>query len=431
MEDLRKEILNYASISLNQLLHEFDEYFKMKNRIIYDEFSSNALNIPKLQILEKFSLDEVKLKDPLYLPEILLLAEYMKENNFEYFSRNWNTYGYYHYEHGYKIKELIEELRPYAKRVKAQRLENLRKRKTISKSDLDIVMKEKKFIESDFGKYKLPEYDEFVKLIIEISESRDLLRLLPILMRTLFENLLYNIFRDGLNTEYTDYYYLSSQYRPRNFSQLILLLQYLTKSSVFRKYSRETINEYTLKTLNEIKTIGNWTVHEILNQVDSDFPDKWREKTNRLIKILLVLYKGINGNKIDKLEDDLVNKIEKKFGLSNDFDRLYKIFARKELKINMSKEIISLYKKIGESKFLDVLKLTIRDIDVGYIFEGELFTVTVIYKGSSNNVYLSYNSNKFNYKKPTDNLEVKEEFLKYFEKECRNNRIRIKKEISN
>ncbi|NVM19823.1 MAG: hypothetical protein HWN80_19125 [Candidatus Lokiarchaeota archaeon] len=423
MEEFRKDVLKNVSIPLNQIFQEFDEYFKMKNRIIYDEVSKNVLGIAKDEILSRFFLDDTKLKDVLYLPEILSLAEYMKENNFEYFTRNWNTYGYYHYEHGYKLKELIEELRPYANRIKEERF---KKRKSIKESDLLIVEKIN-FIETDFGKYGLPEYDEFVKIINEVAIKSDFLRLLPILMRTLFENLLYYIFRDGLNAEYTDFYYRSSQYRPRNFSQLISLLKYLTRDKVFRKYSRETINEYTLNNLVEIKKIGNWTVHEILNQVDSDFPDKWREKTNRLVTILLALYKNVNGHKIDKLDDDVVNKIEFKFGISKNFNKLYKIFARKEIGINMSKELIILYEKIGESKLLDILKLTVRALDnVGYAFEGDLFRIYVIYKGSANKIYMENNSKKFDYEHPENNPDVKTEFLRYFREECQKNGIKVK-----
>lgn len=269
--------------------------------------------------MEKFFLIEEKFKDPLNIPEILLLAEYMKENNFEFFSRNWNTYGYFHYDHGYNLKGLIEELRPIAKKIKKFRLDKLEKLMSlILDESIEIPIEPvKSFIEINFEKYGLLEYDEFKDLINKIAYNNNFYRLLPFLLRCLFENLLYYIFRDGLDKKYTRFYYLTSQYRSRDFAQLILLLRLLLKSKDFKKYTKEAINEYTMENLNDMKKFGNWTVHEILKQVDSDFADKWKEKVNRLLSILLTLYKNIRENKVTNLDEKLIEKIKDKFNIKD------------------------------------------------------------------------------------------------------------------
>lgn len=317
MEDSRKAILDLASGSLRELIKEFDEYFNMIKQIIYDPNVKKELDIPKKEILEKFFLSEEKLQDPLNIPEILLLAEYMKENNYQFFPRNWNTYGYYHYDHGLRLKDLIEELRPIAKKIKKFRLDKLEKllSTTLNESFEIPVEPVKIFIEINFNTYGLPEFDEFKDLINKAAYNPDFYRILPFLLRNLFENLLYYIFRDGLEKKYTPFYFLTSQYRPRDFAQLIILLRLLLKSEDFKKYTKEAINEYTMENLKDMKKFGNWTVHEILKQVDSDFADKWIEKVNRLLSILLTLYKNIKENRIENLDEKLVEKIKEKFNI--------------------------------------------------------------------------------------------------------------------
>ncbi len=60
--------------------------------------------------------------------------------------------------------------------------------------------------------------------------------------------------------------------------------------------------------LKEIQTIGNWTVHEILRQVDSNFAGKWQEKVERALKPLLVLYNNIFKAQLEVI-GDTVKKI--------------------------------------------------------------------------------------------------------------------------
>ena len=60
------------------------------------------------------------------------------------------------------------------------------------------------FIEVNFSDYDLHEYDAFIDLINECDNYNDFFRLLPILLRCLFENLLYDMFQDSLDSTYTE-----------------------------------------------------------------------------------------------------------------------------------------------------------------------------------------------------------------------------------
>ena len=103
--------------------------------------------------------------DPMLLPDILILAEEIKENNFNYFTRNFNTDGYFHHEHGEILGKLIERLNPLSNRIRANKLAKLNHifDKTLTQSDSTIVSPDKNFVKIDFVEYGLPEFSKSLK----------------------------------------------------------------------------------------------------------------------------------------------------------------------------------------------------------------------------------------------------------------------------
>lgn len=175
---------------------------------------------------------------------------------------------------------------------------------------------EKKFIKPDVKEYELPEYNEFMELINLSAYDDKFYRILPVLLRTLFENLLYDIFQTGLKDKHKSLYFLKSQNRARNFSQLIALLNIL-KDKDFKRFHRNSINQNTISELKEIQIFGNWTVHQFLRLVDKDFVEKWEEKVNRILKVLLVLYKKINKKYLEIIDQSTLEIIKKTLNLKN------------------------------------------------------------------------------------------------------------------
>ena len=90
MEDFKESIKLLAKYDFDNLIEEIKEYFEMIKKL-KDEVGKK-LNKPKEEVLKEFSLSEQNLDDPLYIPEMLNLAYQIKENNFNNFSNNWNTY---------------------------------------------------------------------------------------------------------------------------------------------------------------------------------------------------------------------------------------------------------------------------------------------------------------------------------------------------
>ena len=73
------------SLDFNKLIQELELYFQTVKKIKFEDIKKK-LDIPKKDYLRKFNLEEKNLNNILYLPEILKLAEEIKENNFNEFN---------------------------------------------------------------------------------------------------------------------------------------------------------------------------------------------------------------------------------------------------------------------------------------------------------------------------------------------------------
>jgi len=176
------------------------------------------------------------------------------------------------------------------------------------------------FIKSNFKDYYLSEYEEFIELINNSAYDDKYYRILPILLRCLLENLLYDIFQTGLDKKNTEFFFLKSQSRARDFSQLIALLNIL-KDKDFKPYHKDSLNQSIIDVLKDIQMFGNWTVHQILRQVDKNFADDWEQKVNRVLSALLVFYKKIKSETLEITDWDTLDKINKTLNLEKPEDQ--------------------------------------------------------------------------------------------------------------
>ncbi len=93
IEDYRKILLSrIKDYHWNDIQIEIESFFIELQRANFPRQDClNKFIVSKPEILEKFSLTQEKLKDPLYLDRIYKLLEYLKEINFECFPNNWFT----------------------------------------------------------------------------------------------------------------------------------------------------------------------------------------------------------------------------------------------------------------------------------------------------------------------------------------------------
>lgn len=251
------------------------------------------------------------LNDPLNIPEIYKLLYSIKENNFIYFDSDSVTRDYNHYRHGYYIRDhLLIPLEPIIKRVESFRIENFNRiLENQEKSEV-----KKRFIVHDFKDYELKHYDSYINIINGIAYHKDFYIILPNLLRCVFENLLYNIYQTALDKKHTQFFFLKSQKRARDFSQLIALLNIL-KDKDFLPYHKNSLNQSVIDVLKKIQKFGNLTVHQILRQIDKDFAKQWQQKINRVLLGLLVLYKNICNKNLEITDQETLILIDKTLNL--------------------------------------------------------------------------------------------------------------------
>jgi len=300
------------------------------------------------------------------------------------------------------------------------------------------------FIKADFKDFQLSEYEELIELVNNSAYDDKYYRILPILLRCLFENLLYDIFQTGFDKKHTEFFFLKSQSRARDFSQLIALLNVL-KDRDFKPYHKDSLNQSIIDVLKDIQMFGNWSVHQILRQVDRDFADKWEQKINRVLLALLVFYKKIQYKTIeitDQTTYDIINKTLnidkstkqedkkiKKNPLTGKFNKLYNRMALKDSK-HVIIDIKTLLEKIGSTDLGIVLKMDYQEKNKERKMLVEYQKWNLSIRTSSPPFlrlikYINGNSKTYDFKFPNQNEEILKQFLDIIKERCKEQGIFI------
>jgi len=301
-----KEELKYYWEPLQKEINDYFEMIKVTNRWE----AQKKLTKSKQEVLEDFSLTEEKIKDPLFIPDILPLLEEIKENNFNLFTRDWISGHYNHYNHAFNIKNtIIPALIPVADKIvkfKVIQYNNLYDNpKDYDK--LESVSPKKKFITRDFQKYGLVQYDHYLDLINNIANHDKFFVILPNLLRTLFENILHDIFKTSLNDKHRTLYFDKHKGRVADFSVLINLLNKLSQF-VYKNEIRENVTEQIIKTLKDIRKIGNLSIHEVIRKVKRSYADEIQDEIDLALEALLVSYHQLKNASVI-IELDIITKI--------------------------------------------------------------------------------------------------------------------------
>jgi len=236
------------------------------------------------------------------------MLDYIKEINF-CFPNNWNTLNYRHHEHGYKLKTLIEAIK--------DEVEGVIQFKT-DKFDL-LVDKQEEFhspeifIDLSFSEFGLSYYESYARLINGIAFHPDFYMILPNLLRALFENLLQDIFSQSLDNSDVDLYYSSRSKRAYDFSRLISLLK-LLKDDEFGPYISGKITNDTIKELENIRKIGNYSIHDIVDKITPEWANDFKKRIKITLEPLLISYKNLRG-KIPSIDSKRKFKLKKELGL--------------------------------------------------------------------------------------------------------------------
>ena len=195
------------------------------------------------------------------------------------------------------------------------------------------------YIDKKFSDYQLVDFDKFNELINICTNDSRLYRLIPFLLRTLFENILYFIFKDGLASKHTEFFFSKNQSRSRDFSELIALLSILKDCNDFKPFLNNLVTERTIDYLIKRRKDGNIDVHGIITQLKQNYPYEIQEEVILLLDSLLPLYNSVKGKNIEIQDQNTIERIHEKLNIKEKPKRVdhrkliesIKIMAKEEL----------------------------------------------------------------------------------------------------
>jgi len=335
---LKRRIKDYH---WDNIQSEIDSFFEIVQRVTIPDNSTRCLEkflLSPSDILAKFYLNEKRVKDIIYLDRIFEMLMYIKEFNF-CFPNNWNTHSYHHHNHGYSLKNLLKAIE--------NELEDIIHFKTekfdlLVESPQEFKIKEK-FIDINFADYGLEYYEPYAKLINGIAYNLDFYMTLPYLLRTLFENILQDIFSQSLDKSCSKLYYNKRYY---DFSKLIVLLDQL-KEQEFGPYVSGKITKDTIKELDTIREKGNISIHDIGEKITPDYAINIKDTIKITLNPLLIAFKLLKGKEIP-VEKRRKYKIKVKMGLIKENKKNKNSNSKREeqLKSISSSEISRIMSKI-------------------------------------------------------------------------------------
>lgn len=309
LDYLRKQWKDELGYYWGRAQKEIDEYFEMIKDTLYYK-AKDLKSKSREQVLKEFSLDEDRLKDPVFLPEILNLLIHIKKINYDVFPDNWVSGYYDNKKHAsYIWNSLIPEFRIVTNKVIDFKVSQYN-----SFYDKPVLpMSEKLFINRDFKEYGMIHYEHHLDLINSIAYHDKFYVILPSLLRTLFENILHDIFKTSLNERHKTFYFNKDKRRVADFSVLIKLLNQLSQL-VYKNEIRENVTEKIIKILKDVRKIGNLSIHEVIRKVTRSHADEIQDEIDLALEALLVSYHQLENTKII-IKPEIIKKIADKIGL--------------------------------------------------------------------------------------------------------------------
>ncbi len=223
-------------------------------------------------------------------------------------------------------------------------------------------MKER-FIELSFSDVGLSEFENYKELInICAQDLNKLYKLIPNLLRTLLENLIYRIFLDGLSLMHKEFYFLPSKNRARDFSELIELLNILKDDPKIKPININIITDKTIQYLHEFRIEGNIDTHSIIPQITSNYVIENKQKINILLESLLTFYRSIKDKNIYITDLRTLNKITSKLTLSTAVNKHDIRTIIDEIKKSTKEKISDLIVDLEEDRLLEIVEKMLAEL---------------------------------------------------------------------
>ena len=166
---------------------------------------------------------------------------------------------------------------------------------------------EKKYIKINLSDNLNNYYGSLIYLINLVAHKNKSYKIIPFLLRKLFENLIYHIFQKALNKLHQKFYFYKN--RPRSFSELIKLFNYFRNEELL-EYHNGAIDDDLMQFLKLIRSKGNLAVHQLFYEINDEMINTWEKKTNNLLKNLFFILENVPKKEILIDDEERIEKIE-------------------------------------------------------------------------------------------------------------------------
>lgn len=332
--------LNYSNniltgdVEYHEIFHETEIFFRLFSNPI---FSNDYFVTSEKLIIDKNSEDSKLISKNIYINSFTFdFSRFKSDPNFEIkvLSNKILTH-----ENIIEIKKSFSnpELIKYYHEMINEDLDVINNEEDQKQHKKFIQNTEKEFIELDFLQYHLPLYTGIGKLVELCAYDSDFYRILPVILRSLFEYLLRDIFSTCLSDNYKNLYYDTGNSRTHNFSRLIKLSRFLNPE--FDSFYAISLHDNIFKNLQDFRKDGNYNIHQIQKFIEPTYAENNKEKFNLTLENLVQLYDKIikSHKKINNIDQNRLNNYNKKQGSKK---------ILKEVNKNKILEIINLISSI-------------------------------------------------------------------------------------
>ncbi len=284
MEELKKDLERICGPLFKDLQKEVDLFMLMMDSLEDDKKSSITHVFERNLRWNNLTIE--KINDPFYLEQTLQFFKEIKQSNFDHFDDGDRTGNYNHYSHGYSMNHIINPLKEKLNEIVAFKEQYFDEIYLYGiKTKLEETPEE--YIKIDFNEFGLPYYANFFKRINRAAADDVLFTIIPVLLRCVVEDILHLILLKSLHKKHIELYYDVFNNRIRNLSQLIALFDLLRKKEFKRVVS---ITDDIIKALNEIRSRGNYSIHDVDENITRSFVDQWNERIEITLRSLLKSY---------------------------------------------------------------------------------------------------------------------------------------------
>lgn len=121
-----------------------------------------------------------------------------------------------------------------------------------------------------------------------------------------------------------------------------------------------------------------------------------------------------------------MKKRKKKIKIKDQLNKLYSILEKKKFYTNIAADILDILDEIGSKYILKILKMSQGYMESGYKLEGARFAIIAHMKTRMESFYLEENGRYFGFNKPSEQIEIYNNFMEFFVNQCKIHGFNIK-----